>query len=109
MFKRRRLQRNPLTNSEAEESVKKRRALAVDRVFLVDVESRGEGTGKAVGGGRVRMATFGGGNYGSDPAVGIGKAISDALDPNKVPKKVETFAEMSEEKKAEMVRLYGKK
>lgn len=43
------------------------------------------------------------------PAIKIGEAIADALDPSKAPSKAETFADMPPEKRAKMLELYGKK
>ncbi len=49
------------------------------------------------------------GTWKSDPSAQVGKAIQDALDPTKAPSKVQTLATMSDEKRAEMERLYGRK
>lgn len=49
------------------------------------------------------------GPVGHSPAMGIGIAIRDALDPTKASGKVTNLSDMSAEKRAEMERLYGKR
>ena len=44
----------------------------------------------------------------NNPANTLARAISNALDPDKAPGKVRTLADMSEEERAEMQRLYGR-
>jgi len=101
------------SSAEVEQLRLRRNHVAGGTVKLLDYESKGKGTGPSSGGGKKRMATVGlltaPGSLSRSPTLGIAKSIRDALDPNKVPKKVETFAEMSDEKKAEMMKLYGKK
>ena len=43
-----------------------------------------------------------------NPAIAIGKAISDALDPIKAPSKVRCLADMTPEERDEMIRRYSK-
>ena len=42
------------------------------------------------------------------PAIGLSHGINDAMDPATAPGKVRTLADMSEEERAEMQRLYGR-
>jgi hypothetical protein len=112
----RKTRKNPkggASTAEVDQLRLRRNHVIGNTVKLVSFDARGEGTGPVNGNGRKRMATIGSvaspGSVDRSPALGISRAIRDALDPNKAPKKVETFAEMSDEKKAEMLQLYGKK
>lgn len=51
------------------------------------------------------LAKGGAGRY--TPGFQIAKAIRDALDPVRAPGKVKTLADMSEEEKRELEKLYG--
>jgi hypothetical protein len=71
----------------------------------------GGATGYRARNGDLVLSSFGPdvGKVPINPTLIVRNAINDALDPTKAPSKPKTFAQMTDEEKAEMRRLYEKK
>ena len=74
-------------------------------LILLDVESSKQAQPDGAGH-NTRLATLGTVGSFYSPTGRIGMAIAAALDPTRAPSKVKTFADMTDEEKEEMRRLY---